>query len=263
MMKEENNKSTDSVKITKNIKNKKKKKNKRKKLIIIVALLLIVFGTILTLIALHYFNDNKSKETPIPVEVEKKEVDPKYEKLKELNKKNSDVVGWISIKNTIVNYPVLHSDDDYYLDHNYNKKYQREGSIFIDKHNNIDDINLIIHGHNMGNGKMFHTLINYKKESYYKKHKTIDYYTLDGHKKYQIVAVFLSQVYEKDADVFKYYKFYGKKSEDYYNMYIKNVKELALYDTGVDAIYPTKLISLSTCEYTNENGRLVVVAKEV
>ena len=77
------------------------------------------------------------------------------------------------------------------------------------------------------------------------------------------ISVFLSKVYDKDDDVFKYYKFYGDLTIEEYNDYINNIKDLSLYDSDVTIEYPTKLITLSTCEYSNENGRLVVVAKEI
>lgn len=234
---------------------------KRKKLVIF--LLVLVVCLILVGLVFIFSFDNDEKKNVDKKEVVTQKVDNKLIELKKLHKSNEHIVGWIKLDDSKIDYPVLYSGDDYYLNNNYKKEYSREGSIFIDKHNSLDDINLIIHGHNMSNGNMFHELINYKEKSYYEKHKIIDFYTLDEHKKYEVISVFLTKVYKKTDNVFKYYKFYGDVTLSDYNDYISNIKKLALYDIDATAKYPTKLISLSTCEYTNDNGRLVVVAKEV
>lgn len=243
-------------------KNKKLRKNFKKKIILIVLILLfclIIFGCFYTI----YTKTIDVKEENIN-EKSEEQTDEIIGELVDLNKKNEDVIGWIKIDNSKINYPVLYSGDDYYLRRDYNKDYKREGSIYIDKYNSLTDINLIIHGHNLDTGTMFTDLLKYKEESYYKKHKTIDFYTIsDGHMKYEVIAVFLSKVYEKDDDVFKYYKYYGDLTEKEYDEYIKNIKDLSLYDIDVDTQYPTDLITLSTCEFSTDNGRMVVVAKKV
>ena len=180
---------------------------------------------------------------------------------------NNDLIGWITIEDTKIDYPVMFTKgEDYYLRRDFYKKKSTGGTLYINKHQTMEprDINIIIHGHNMtSNGTMFHDLLNYKKESYYETHKKIIYYTLEEREEYEIISVFLSKVYKVNDNVFKYYKFYGEQSESDHKNYIDNVKELALYDTGITATYPEKLITLSTCEYSQENGRLVVVAKQV
>lgn len=234
-------------------------KLKKPVLIVIFIVLILVF---VGLWIVFFFGDDEENSVK-PRKNDEQKVDVTLKKVKNLNEENEHVAFWIKIDSSKIDYPVLYSGDDYYLNYNYKKEYSVQGSIFIDKHNSLDDINLIIHGHNMKNGNMFHDLINYKEKGYYEKHKLIDFYTLNEHKKYEIVSVFLSKVYKKTDNVFKYYKFYGEKTEDEYNDYIDNVKKLSLFDTGVSAKYPSKLITLSTCEYTNDNGRLVVVAVEV
>ncbi len=231
----------------------------RKVIFILVFIALCFIGMGIYLVNNSLDESDGVSEVKVTTEVS----DTVLDKVKKLNKKNADVIGWIKLVNSKINYPVLYSGDDFYLNYNYKKEYSKEGSIFIDKYNSLDDINLIIHGHNMNNGHMFHDLISYKEKSYYEDHKFIDFYTLDEHKRYEVIAVFLSKVYKKTDDVFKYYKFYGDISISEYSEYIKNIKKLSLYEIDSSSKYPTKLISLSTCEYSNENGRLVVVAKEV
>lgn len=77
------------------------------------------------------------------------------------------------------------------------------------------------------------------------------------------IAVFKTFVYSNSPDSFKYYHFVDAENEDEFNAYVEKCRELSLYDTGVSAEYGDKLISLSTCEYSRTNGRLVVVAKLV
>ena len=77
------------------------------------------------------------------------------------------------------------------------------------------------------------------------------------------MSVFLSKVYKTSDEVFKYYQFYRAESEEEFDEYIANVKELELYDTGVEAHYGDELITLSTCEYSTDNGRIAIVARRI
>jgi len=115
----------------------------------------------------------------------------------------------------------------------------------------------------MKSGMMFADLLNYKKESYYKEHPTIRFSTLYEKAEYEIVAVILSEVYRKSEDVFKYYKVEKAGTSAEFDSYVQNIKNLAMYDTGVTAQYGDQLIVLSTCEYSTENGRLAVVARKL
>ena len=195
-----------------------------------------------------------------------KEVDEKVKEVKKLYEENNDLVGWIKIDDTKIDYPVMYTKgEDYYLYKDFYKKKSSAGSIYIDKHNTVSprDINLLIHGHSMKDGSMFRALIDYKKESFYKKHPTFTFYTTEEKEEYEIIAVFVSQVYKVSDNVFKYYKFYNASNEKEYNDYITNIKKLSLYDIDKTAKYPDKLITLSTCEYSRENGRMVVVGKKI
>ena len=113
----------------------------------------------------------------------------------------------------------------------------------------------------MRDGSMFHDLLEYKDKDFFKKHKTVKFYTLDGYKEYEIISAFTSKVYKKTDNVFKYYKYYGDKINNNYDEYIKNIKNLSLYKTNTK-VTNENLITLSTCEYSTKNGRMVVVAKE-
>ena len=91
----------------------------------------------------------------------------------------------------------------------------------------------------------------------------ITFDTLTDSHQYEVIAVFKTVVYTNSSDSFKYYEFTDAENAAEFDAYVAKCKELSLYDTGVSAEYGDKLISLSTCEYSRNNGRLVVVAKRV
>lgn len=183
---------------------------------------------------------------------------------------NDDLVGWIRIDGTKLNYPVMQSVDSpnyylYYLKHGFDKSYTAYGCPYIQENCNVTapSDNLIIYGHHMNDGSMFAVLDKYKKESFWEEHKTVHFDTLTERNEYEIVAVFKTTVYTDSSESFKYYQFTDAENEDEFNSYIETCKELSLYDTGVTAEYGDKLITLSTCEYSQTNGRIVVVAKQM
>ncbi|CAH8768721.1 class B sortase [Paenibacillus dendritiformis] len=183
----------------------------------------------------------------------------------ELYKRNPDIVGWLKIDGSRIDYPIMQNQQDaqYYLNHGFDKKENKNGLPFLDEHSRINgsDI-LLIHGHHMKSGVLFADLMKYKKESYYKEHATFQFSSLYEKEEYEIVAVILSKVYRQTDDVFKYYQIEKVGTSDEFDSYIQNIKKLALYDTGVTARYGDKLIILSTCEYSTEDGRLAVVARK-
>lgn len=192
----------------------------------------------------------------------------RMEKLEELQKENSDIIGWLQIENSNINYPVLQGQDNsYYMTHNYKKEYSKEGSLFLDKDYDwsIPSTNLLIYGHNnRGSNAMFTSLINYKDEDYYKTHKTIRLTTNQEDAEYEIISVFLSRVYYKsETDVFRYYYFINAENEQEFNEYVQKSKEANLYDIEATAEYGDQLLTLSTCEFSQEDGRLAIVARKI
>lgn len=188
------------------------------------------------------------------------------EEVKELQKENEDVKAWIKINDTNINYPVVQANDnDYYLYRNYKKENSNYGSIFIDSNSNIENpnSNIIMYGHNMKDGSMFKDLLKYADEEYYNNHKYIEFVTNTSSSTYEIIEVFKSRIfYKNEKNVFRYYQCTNLNNEQDYNYYVNNCKELSLYDTGVNAEYGEQIITLITCEYSSENGRMVVVAKK-
>ena len=185
-------------------------------------------------------------------------------KYKELYLQNEDMVGWISIASTTVNYPVMQTPNDpnFYLKHNFEKAYSDLGVPYIQEDCDLAaSDNLIIYGHHIKGQKMFGALESYKDKDFYEEHKSIQFDTLTEQAEYEIVAVFKTVAYSSEG--FRYYDFVDAEDEKAFDEYVSKCKEFALYDTGVTAKYGDKLITLSTCEYSAQNGRLVVVAKKI
>ena len=180
---------------------------------------------------------------------------------------NNDMVGWIKIEDTKINYPVMQSKDNpnFYLKHGFDKAYTDYGCPYIQENCDVDipSDNLIIYGHNMKDSSMFSGLMKNTDKSFWESHKTISFDTLTEKCDYEIIAAFKTVVYTDSPESFKYYQFINADTGDEFNAYITKCKELALYDTGVTAEYGDKLITLSTCEYSRNNGRMVVVAKKI
>jgi sortase B len=108
---------------------------------------------------------------------------------------------------------------------------------------------------------MFSALDQYMDESFCKEHDIICFDTLTERAQYQVLAVFKTALYTDD--VFPYYDFTDAQDASAYDSYVAGCKDISLYDTGVTASYGDRLLTLSTCEYSEENGRLVVVAKKI
>ncbi|MDE6941393.1 MAG: class B sortase, partial [Lachnospiraceae bacterium] len=122
---------------------------------------------------------------------------------------------------------------------------------------------LILYGHHMKSGKMFGTLNKYSKESYYEEHPVIQFDTIYEKGTYQVMYVFRSKVYSEEDVTFKYYQFINAASEKEFNSAMNEMAALSLYDTGVTASYGDQLLTLSTCDYQENKGRFVVVAKKI
>ncbi len=191
-------------------------------------------------------------------------LDNKIENFKKLQNEYSDIVAWLEIENTQINYPVLQGkDNDYYLYKNYKGQYSRNGSIFLDYRYDFskDNQNFFVYGHNNNDQMMFNELLKYSEEEFYNSHKKISLITAKEIEDYEIISVFKSEIFSKDINnVFKYYNYINFESEDKFNKYINNCKEKSLYKIESLPKYGDKILTLSTCEYSKPNGRFVVVA---
>lgn len=251
---------------------KRLKKSKKKYIIIPLIILLII---LLSYLFYNFYINTRDKNLNGELQNEliynfadnsNLEEENVINKVKDLQKENEDVKAWIKINDTNINYPVVQANDnEYYLYRNYKKENSNYGSIFIDSNSNIENpnSNIIMYGHNMKDGSMFKDLLKYTDEEYYNNHKYIEFATNTSSNTYEIIAVFKSRIfYKNEKNVFRYYQCTEFSNEEDYNYYIDNCKKISFYDTGVDAKYGEQIITLITCEYSSENGRMVVVAKK-
>lgn len=232
-------------------------------------ILKITFVTIVVALGYYGFQNSQTqtqsnlKET-LPV-VQNHQENEKYKALKE---KNSDFYGWIKIDGTSIDFPVMYKDNEYYLTHNFDLEDDPYGTPFIDEKSNIEkrSTNLIIHGHSTLSGpvgEMFDDMVNYREQRFYEEHNIIQFDTIDEASKYEIIFVFESRIMYKSENNYRYYNFIDVNNEEEWNTNIEELKKLALYDTGMETSYGDQLITLSTCDPTRENGRLVIVARKI
>lgn len=183
-----------------------------------------------------------------------------------LYNKNKSLIGWIKIADTVIDYPVMQTEDnEYYLKHNFNQESDANGCIFMDASCDVilGNDNWILYGHHMKNGKMFSCLSSYANYDWYEKHKTIEFDTIYEKGTYEVMYAFRSKIYNTDEIVFKYYQFIDASSEEEFISNMEEMDKLSLIDTGVTASYGDRLLTLSTCDYQESNGRFVVVAKKI
>lgn len=191
---------------------------------------------------------------------------PVLEQYQTVYNSNKKLIGWLQIDDTNIDYPVMQcGDNEFYLSHNFDSEEDKTGALFLDC--NCDVIkgndNYIIYGHHLTSGKMFSSLVKYEDQSFYEKHKYIRFDTIYEEHLYQVMFAFRSKVYNEDDVVFKYYQFIDANSEEEFNSYMLEMSEQAFYETGVWAFYGDELLTLSTCDYHQDNGRFVVVAKRI
>lgn len=187
------------------------------------------------------------------------------EKYAKLHAENEDMVGWLEIPGTSINYPVMQrAGNEYYLHNDFYGEEDRHGCLFVKDIADVDTPGdcFIIYGHNMKDGTMFGDLDEYRSENYYKEHSLLKFDSLYEEREYEIMAVFLSHVYKEGEEGFRYYEFYTADTEEVFEDFYGNVMGQSLYDTGVSAAYGDTFLMLSTCAYHEEDGRLVVVAKQ-
>ena len=185
---------------------------------------------------------------------------------KNLYNSNKRLIGWLKIDDTKIDYPVMQTtNNEYFLNHNFNQQADRNGALFLDKDCDVlePSTNLIIYGHHMKSGNMFGTLDKYSSEEFYKEHPVIQFDSIYEKGTYEVMYVFRSKIYSEEDVVFKYYQFIDAGSEQEFNSNMQEMASMSLYDTGVTASYGDRLLTLSTCDYYVDDGRFVVVAKRV
>ncbi|MBQ6825304.1 MAG: class B sortase [Clostridia bacterium] len=217
----------------------------------------------------------KSRELWAEVEEKEKnltleEIEIEIEKVsKALKDENPDYKAWIKISGTKIDYPIYQTDNnEYYLNHNQNRKRSAYGAIYFDYENKITkektDKNLVIYGHEMKNGSMFGELKKLKSLSFYKEHPTIDFSIFNKESSYKIYSIFILNADRNDDNgyIYNIYRqnFSGEKDFD---AWVKEAYERSVINTNVDVKYGDNIITLVTCSNDFPNARLIVMAREI
>lgn len=169
---------------------------------------------------------------------------------------NSECFGWISIADTNINYPVMHtqSNPQKYLNRNFYGEYSYSGTPFLDARCSADSTNLIIYGHHMNNGTMFADLCSYTDYSYFTEHPTVVLETKDGAFSYSVFSVMRVKSYDD------WYKFLTTDLDKTYEKWVSYAKTKSLYNTEITPVYGHQILTLSTCYGCNQDDRILVLA---
>ena len=173
---------------------------------------------------------------------------------------NPNCVGWVSVADTRIDYPVMYTpnDPEYYLHRNFEGNESAAGTPFLGKGCLLDGNSAIIYGHNMNDG-MFASLRNFDNPEFGMSH-VIEYNTIEGATgfgSYQLLGCWYEDL--TTPNPYRYWDQVGELTEQQFSDYVANIKQLSMYETGVSATYGDDLLALSTCSYGTADERFIVV----
>ena len=183
-----------------------------------------------------------------------------------LNRQNPDYVGWLTIDDTLIDYPVMKSSEDdpeYYLHRNFDRSNSVAGCLFIGEGCDSESKSFVIYGHNMNNESMFGALDEYYDYYYAEEHRNIRFFVAGQERIYRVFAAFQTKVYKDRDDVFKYYEAVGDLSRAEYDRTVENVRSLSEPKLPDAPDYPAQIMFLSTCSYHTDDGRFVAAAYRI
>lgn len=241
-------------------------KNKIKKILILLFIVICFVGVVYYFYKVFIWNKSLNDNSTLKSEIDElviieddEESNNKFNiDFESLKKKNSDTVAYIKVNNTKIDYVVVKGkDNDYYLHHNFNKKWNVAGWVFADYHNKFDesDKNIVIYGHNMKNGSMFGTLKTILNKKWYKnkKNNIVNLVTENGEYSYQVFSI-----YSIDSE--DYYINTKFKNNKEFDKFVKKIKSRSIYNYKVDVSGNDKILTLSSCIGT-KGKRVVLHAK--
>ena len=255
---------------SKHSKNGIKIKDKKKMLINVIQVILIMI-IIYSLIKIIDWYDNNKQSKKIMEDISNAIVvdtknddelvaDNYHIDFKSLNESNNDTVGFLKVNGTDITYPVVKgTDNDFYLNHSFDKSYNSAGWIFADYRNKVDgtDRNLIIYGHNRRDGSMFYTLKNILNEEWYKKQENlkVKFITENENVTYDVFSVY--QIEAED-----YYIKTSFNNNEEFEKFLETIKKRSIYNFNVDLTAQNNILTLSTCA-NNNKYRVVLHAKKI
>lgn len=184
----------------------------------------------------------------------------------QLQAQNEDIVGWLKIDG-VLEEAVVQRDNEYYLTHNALKQKSVTGALFLDENCDLDTVptQMLIHGHNMKEGAMFGSLKKYKVKdaSYYREHPFIDFNTIYENGRYVIFSVAEVDIRSNKPDFLPFWHNARFASADAFMEYVNRSKLLSHYRCNVDVQPGDRLLTLSTCTGSDENKRLIIMARKL
>ena len=183
----------------------------------------------------------------------------------ELYAQNNDLAGWLMVGEHIEE-PVLYRDNSYYMDRDYNGNYSQSGSIFLDEKDSLQMVDdaLLLYGHNMRSGMMFGDLDDFRERSYVAKYPIIKLHSIyeEEPREYVIFTMFDASMNSGDASYIKIRQF-NFETEEEKQAYIDELSARTIFELPVEAEASDQLVMLVTCSYSHDNGRFLVVAREL
>lgn len=186
------------------------------------------------------------------------------------HRQNNEMVGWIKIDDSIIDFPVMQGkDNDYYLSMNFNKQKSKYGTPFVDYRIDLSGApevspeNLIIYGHNLGDGQMFGEFVRYNDTAFYESHPIIKVSSLYGERKFKVFAAIYSNGETSNGYIFPYHMYLDFSGEQQYDAYIEAIRDRSVIDVNTDVKYGDKLLTISTCTYEFQGARFAVFAREL
>lgn len=189
---------------------------------------------------------------------------------------NSDVAGWLQIKDTQVNYPVVqYTDNDYYLRRDFYRNNNKHGIPWLEAGDSLNppSDNYVIYGHNMTDGQMFGELMKYKPSGegleFLKKHPIVSFSDVYRDNDYKIISVFITNAKKAYGEIFYYNTMLNLQDDNDFNAFVDGVRSRSYYTSDVDVQKGDRFLTLSTCSYEfgavsdNADVRTVIVARRV
>lgn len=257
-----------------------------RKIVFLISFSVLIFSAVLLIMEyLQQKNDealmerlrsSKNVSISLPVETTPPEngIPVVQERFKELLEINSDLIGWVKLDNSPIDYPVVKGqDNDFYLDHAFDKSESKFGTVFADYREEFSPTNqphnMILYGHNVYNGTYFASLAEYyhsrKTMDYYKEHPIVEFDTLYENSKYKIFAGMYVNVDEADGEVFYYLNGRNFNSKAEFDEYFGKVFDRTAFFTDVGVEYGDEILTLSTCINVNSglDLRWVIFARKL
>lgn len=212
--------------------------------------------------------NRNAREGALPYPLKKKEKPDDsaiLPELQDIHDINPDLIGWIRIEGTDIDYPVVQTaDSEFYLTHDFYGRENNNGSVILDSKCDVytPSYNLVISGHHMRSGAMFGRLPEYQDENYWREHRFVEFDSLYDRNQYVVMAAFYSADYDEDEEGFRYNADIQYKIDA--DQWLEEIREEQLYDTGIDAEFGDEFITLTTCERSrHKEGRFVLILRKL